>query len=117
MGSLSQHRQLKKFVKEYWPFLGNSNLVIVMSICEEISWFSHSRSGTNSDISMSQNAGIDNLLNSGNDVVNVGCSYLSVGSKGCVDMLKSSMWHSRRSSYRLGASQRKKILGGGSKEE
>ena len=68
VGSLSWDRQLKRFVKEYWPFSGNSNLAIVMSIFNEFSRFSHSGSGVNSGISMSLNAGLDSLPNSGNDV-------------------------------------------------
>ena len=108
VGSLSWHRQLKKFAKEYGPFLGNSKLAIVISIFEVFSWSSHSGLGVNSGISMSQNAGTDNLNNSGNDVANVGCSSSSIGGKGCVDASKSSMRHSRRSSCRSGASRRKK---------
>ena len=97
VGSLSRLRQLKKFVKEYWPFWGNSNLAIVMSIFVQFSWFSHSGSGVNSGISISQNAGIDSLPNSGNDVANVGFSSSSVGGKGCADSSKLLMQHSRRS--------------------
>ena len=117
VGFLSRHRQLKRFVNEYWPFSGNSKLAIVISIFEVFSWSSHSGSGVNSGISMSQNAGTDNLNNSGNDVANVGCSSSSVGGNGCVDASKSSMRHSRRSSCRSGAPRRKKVLGGGSEEE
>ena len=108
--------QLRRFVKEYWPFSGNLNLAMVMLMYEEYSLFSQSALGFNSAISMSQNAGIDNLHNFGNDIPNVGCSS-SLGEEGCVDASKLSMQNSRRSVYRLGASRRKKILGGGIEEE
>ena len=107
----------KRFVNEYEPFLGNSNLAMVMCMYGGNRWFSHSGSDANSAISMSQNAGIDNLRNPGNDVANVGCSSPSVGGEGCVDASKLSMRYSRRSVYKLGASRRKKMLGEGIEEE
>ena len=84
---------------------------MAMLMCEAY-LFSQSALGLNSAISKSQNAGIDNVRKSGNDVANVGCS-----SSVCVDANKLSMQNSRRSEYRLGASRRKKILGGGIEEE
>ena len=91
LGPFSRQRQLKKFVKEYWPFLGNSNLAMVMSILEEFSWLSHSGSGVNSTIRMNQNGGIDNFNKYGNGDANVGCSTSSEGDEGCVDGSKLSI--------------------------